>query len=274
MAAIVHWVDRNYFDLGTSLQDFLLARRNGHPEQSSDAALRHVNAHAYLYYMCLSILRNSSLAYVVFADHIPAFFTSLHSFHIILGTTILGCITNTLTAIQETWALVRHVQLYQLFHPENHNNSLKVAEDLEALRDKYDVSQLASRLRPWFLREQEISSDGLTTLTDKIRAGDSQAIQDGKELIGKIQALVVKKIAVHSLGLISTAIAFIGVALTFIACPILMPTAIVSLGIVIWMVRGCLMRGWVDNPNGEFSATRCLPAWIARRFNVELVGED
>lgn len=259
MVPVLRVTDR-FFDIGASLQDFFYAQHAGNREQVFDAGIRHVNAHAYLYYVTLSLLQYASLTYSALARKTPGLCASLHSFKLILGTTTLGFITYSITTAQESLAVGRHIALYRLFHSQTYKkNPSCLASDLEKLHQTYHDSELAARLRPWFIQKHQIHKSHLQRLSHEIRRGDPNAFKAGAALVEKIQALALKKIVAHTLGILSMVIATTGGALTLVACPLLIPTVIMTAGMGAWIVRILLYQGWIDNPNRGFSPTLCLP---------------
>lgn len=276
MIPALQWVDENILDLAPSGHALLAAHQQGNAEQMTDAALRHLNGHSYLYYTGLNLLRNASIAFMACKENAPQTLNVLHTSTAIIGvTTGLGLITYTLTAVQESLGIARHVRLYNLFHSENYShNPLSLADDLEALSTKYKDSELATRLRPWFIEKHQLNKAHLKRLSEEIRRGDVNAIRIGTALAGEIQALAIKKTVAHIFGLISMIFAFGGIAISFVACPLFVSLLIIGASSSAWVARTVMFSGWVDNPKPGFSAARCLPKFIVSRYFATAAEKD
>jgi hypothetical protein len=99
-------------------------------------------------------------------------------------------------------------------------------------------------------------------LADKMTKGDEVALKDGKEIVYKMFSYSAKKSIIHMLSMLAGFVSLVGFAALFIACPPLATFMLlgisVSLMVAIYLVR----NGYVNNPDGGFSFSRCVPAFI------------
>lgn len=266
--SLLEQLDANVFDLVHSVRDIFQAHANGHEEGVADAVLRHVNAHAWFYYTCLGILRGVSQAVVAFAEEVPHIFSLLQNESFILGTTICGFFTNAITAVQETIGIMRESRILSIFQQSSYqDNPDALAEDIEGLTGRYTPAELATRLRPWFVEKEELTThDRLNALAVNVRAGDVDAIDEAKQLLGDMRVLVIKKLALHIIGALASILSIAGLICSLVTCPPLAVVLLLGLGMLVWNVRVVMSKGYVDNPDGGFSFLRCLPEFISDCF--------
>jgi len=261
-------VDYNCLDLSTSFKDFCHASERGHHEGVGDAVLRHVNAHAWFYYLCLSTLRTVSNAVIAFSEKAPQVFSILQNANFVLGATICGFVTNAITSIQETIGIMRQSSILSIFRQNAYQgNSLTLAEDLETLSQRYTPDELQSRLRPWFMEAHQLDThDRLTQLAADIRLGKEEAIEEGTELVAQMRSLAIKKLAMHIIGFLAVIISMAGLIGSLVACPPAAIFALLAIGTILWATRTVMLNAYVDNPDGGFSLLRCFPNCIANCF--------
>lgn len=257
-------VDQECLDLWASFRDLRQASERGHREGVADATLRHINAHAWLYYLCLSTLRMASSAAVYFAQKAPAVLSGLRNTSFISGITICGFITNAITSVQETTGIMRQSRLLSIFRGNIYQeNFLILAGDLETIADRYSPAELETRLRPWLMEEKQLHArDKLQKLAENIRLGEVGSIAEGIELMAQMRSLTIKKLAMHIIGLLGVLISIAGLIGSLVACPPVAVFALLAIGTVFGVARTIMLKGYVDNPDGTFSLLRCLPSCL------------
>jgi hypothetical protein len=261
-------IDYYIFDLKNSFTDLCQAQQNGDSEGVGDAVLRHVNAHAWFYYFCLNTLRTVSQGVIAFAQEVPHFFSVLENSSFILGTTLCGFVTNAITAVQETIGIMRQSSILSIFRQSSYQEDyLTLAEDIETLTTRYTPAELMARLRPWFVEQERLNShDRLNKLAAGVRSGEVDAIAEATQLLTNMRTLVIKKFALHIIGLLAVVLSLVGLVGSLFFCPPLFVALFLGAGMLMWNVRCITANGYVDNPDSGFSFIRLLPECIANCF--------
>lgn len=272
-------IDFYVLDIKTSFTDLFSNYSSGNREGLGDAVLRHLNGHAWFYYLCLSSLRTASQAVVAYTSQTPRFFTLLENQSFILGTTICGFVTNAITAVQETIGILRQSKILSIFRQNKYQeNILNIADDIKALTQKYTPAELMARLRPWFVgKEQLTTHNRLNRLAEAIRSSDptlqSEAVQEATTLLNNMRCLAIKKLALHIIGLVAVTLSIAGMIGSLIGCPPLAVILLLGAGYLLWQTRSIVSIAYVDNPDptGGFSPILLVPQRIVNWFKPAAV---
>ncbi len=273
-------VDEYVFDIGPSHTALERARSIGDSEGVNDAVLRHASAHSYVWSLIFNTLRTVSQVAVVFFDKFSqtSFYQFFQNTQFLLSCTIVGFVTNGISAIYEGFSTIRQALFVHLFHERAwQSNPQQVADDLQALLDR-PRTQLDNRLRNWFVDqnidrpETIVNADGTITernlprknieeIISRIRNGNVEAIGQGKELLAKVKYQAIKKMIVHVIGFIAAALAVASLIASFVF-PLAAPLGLIIASTTVYLIRTLAASGWLDNPAGGFSFRYCMPACI------------
>jgi len=260
---ILHCLDTYFLDLGASLTATCRAFSFSDGEGVLEGIMRHLNAHASLYYGILNILRISAQIIVACAEKISgySFFQFLQSSAFALSCSVIGLVSSIITWFQEGFAMIRQWNFLDLFHKDAwKGNPDAVAADLEAVIAE-PQTRIENRLRPWFV-EEHLQNEEIIELINSIRNGDADAVTQAETLLAKARYLAIKKVIVHWIGWISASIGIAALVLSLLAFPPLTVGAMIGASLAVFVIRYLAANGWMDNQEEGFSIRNCIPGFL------------
>ncbi len=139
-------------------------------------------------------------------------------------------------------------------------------EELASLELERKSNDLARRVQPWFAEELD---EKLEPLIAKFSNPDpsvrNQARFEAEELLVLMDIQAKKKLAAHIIGLIGIAILSAGLIAGLVACPILIPLVLISVGGTITLIRYHFSLGFWNTKGWRFEIVNCIPEmtkWI------------
>lgn len=260
------WVGHYLFSgITGSLDNFRQARQHGDKEKIADAVLEHINAHASFYAFCLNTIRFISQVLITISEGARHVFSIFKTSSFILTATVCGFITNAITAVQEIIGIIRESRILFFLHKESdYENSPKIlTDDLQKLSRYYTISNLETRLRPWFMQKHGLTSiSSLQQLIQEVTEEHPYAKDYALGLVKELHTLAIKKLMTHTFGLVAIAVSVAGLIGFLIVCPPATIIILLILGSILNIIRSMIWDGYVDNPEDGFSLSLCFPVFI------------
>ncbi|HUD01752.1 MAG TPA: hypothetical protein VMR37_05460, partial [Rhabdochlamydiaceae bacterium] len=175
---------------------------------------------------------------------------------------VLGVAASVFRFGRETLSLVRQNEFLSIFKKHAWKGP-ELRNALEEIKNLSDVSR--ERTLPDWLNEDlalKGGKDYLNDLLKKVYRNDPSAIAESTQLLDTMRSFASKKRILHVLGMTAAFIGAVSCISCFIVCPLAVTIAFLVviglLGTVIYMTR----RGYVENRNGGFSFSNCVPLFL------------